>query len=144
MRAQTFRDFEWLVVDNASTDDTAEIVAGWLAAGEVPMRYLRNEVNIGRQGSWSRAIREARGELFTEVRSADGLVPQALERLHFHWMSIPDDERAGFSAVSALAMDEHGDIIGTRFPEDVFDSDSLEIRYRYKVGATSGASSARP
>ena len=30
-------------------------------------------------------------------------------------------------------MDEHGDVIGTRFPEDVFDSDSIEIRYRYKV-----------
>ena len=133
MRAQTLRDFEWLVVDNASTDDTAEIVAGWIAAGDVPIRYLRNEVNIGRQGSWTRAIREARGELFTELRSADGLVPQALERLKFHWESIRPAERAGFSAVSALAMDEHGDVIGTRFPEDVFDSDSIEIRYRYKV-----------
>ena len=80
-----------------------------------------------------KAIREARGSLFTEIRSADGLVPQALERLKFHWDSIPDDERAGFSAVSALAMDEHGEIIGTRFPADVFDSDSIEIRYRYKV-----------
>ena len=68
-----------------------------------------------------------------EVRSADGLVPQALERLSFHWDSIPDAERPGFSAVSALAMDEHGEIIGTRFPADVFDSDSIEIRYRYKV-----------
>jgi glycosyltransferase involved in cell wall biosynthesis len=133
MRAQTLRDFEWLVVDNASTDDTEAIVAGWIAAGEVPIRYVRNEVNIGRQGSWTRAINEARGELFTELRSADGLVPEALERLKFHWEAIPPDERAGFSAVSALAMDEHGDVIGTRFPEDVFDSDSLEIRYRYKV-----------
>ena len=133
LRDQTYRDFEWLIVDNASTDDTAAIVDGWIAAGDVPIRYLRNEVNIGRQGSWRRAIREARGELFTEVRSADGLVPQALERLSFHWDSIPDAERPGFSAVSALAMDEHGEIIGTRFPADVFDSDSIEIRYRYKV-----------
>jgi glycosyltransferase involved in cell wall biosynthesis len=133
LRDQTYRDFEWLIVDNASTDDTATTVEGWVAAGDVPIRYLRNEVNIGRQGSWRRAIREARGELFTEVRSADGLVPQALERLSFHWDSIPDAERPGFSAVSALAMDEHGEIIGTRFPADVFDSDSIEIRYRYKV-----------
>ena len=133
MRAQTFRDFEWLIVDNASTDDTPAIVAGWIAAGDVPIRYLRNEVNIGRQGSWTKAIREARGSLFTEIRSADGLVPQALERLKFHWDSIPDGEREGFSAVSALAMDEHGELIGTRFPADVFDSDSIEIRYRYKV-----------
>src|SRR5262245_60679293 len=133
LRAQTFRDFEWLIIDNASTDDTAEIVAGWIGEGDVPIRYLRNELNIGRQGSWRRAIAEARGELFTEIRSADGLVPEALERLKFHWDAIPDAETPGFSAVSALAMDEHGAIIGTPFPEDVIDSDSIEIRYRYKV-----------
>lgn len=133
LAAQTFRDFEWLVVDNASVDDTAERVERWGAEAAFPIRYLRNETNIGRQGSWARAIREARGELFTELRSADGLVPTALERLYHHWRSIPAERRDAFSAVSALAMDEHGDLIGTAFPRDVLDSDSIELRARYRV-----------
>ena len=133
LRAQTYRDFEWLVIDNASTDDTPALVEGWRAEASFPIRYVRNETNIGRQGSWARAIREARGELFTELRSADGLVADALERLRHHWDAIPPDERGGFSAVSALAMDEHGRIIGTPFPADVLDSNSIELRHRYKV-----------
>jgi glycosyltransferase involved in cell wall biosynthesis len=133
LRDQSFRDFEWLIVDNASTDGTEALVADWIEDGSLAIRYLRNEENIGRQGSWQRAIEEARGELFVEMRSADGCTPDALAVLHAQWMSIPDEERHRFSAVSGLAVDERGQLIGTPFPFDVTDSDSLEIRYRYRV-----------
>lgn len=133
LRAQTFRDFEWLLVDNASTDGTDELVRSWIAAGEVPIRYLRNEVNIGRQASWKRAVGEAQGELFLEVRSADSFVPQALERFKHHWDSIPAAQRHRYSAVTALAEDEHGKLHGSRFPRDILDSDSLAIRYKWRV-----------
>lgn len=133
LRAQTFRDFEWLVVDNASTDGTENLMQGWVDAGEIPIQYLRNEANIGHHGSWRRALGAARGELFVEMRSADGCASNALERLHYHWMTIPEAERGGYSAVSALAVDERGGLIGTRFPYDIVDSDSMEIRYRHKV-----------
>ena len=133
LRDQSFRDFEWLIVDNASTDGTEALVAESIEDGGLAIRYLRNEENIGRQGSWQRAIEEARGELFVEMRSADGCTPDALAVLHAQWMSIPDEERHRFSAVSGLAVDERGRLIGTPFPFDVTDSDSLEIRYRYRV-----------
>ncbi len=131
--AQTFRDFEWLVIDNASTDGTDALVDAWVRDAEIRVRYLKNEANIGRQGSWRRAIQEARGRLFTEMRSADSLVPHALERLKYHWDSIPDVERAHFSAVSALAVDEYGRLDGTPYPRDVLDADSISIRFRHKV-----------
>ena len=73
LAVQTFRDFEWLIVDNASDDGTESLVTSWIDDGSLPMRYLRNTENIGRQGSWRRAIQEARGELFLEVRSADAI-----------------------------------------------------------------------
>jgi hypothetical protein len=60
-------------------------------------------------------------------------VPSALERLKYHWENIPDDQRHGFSAVTVLCMDESGAIHGNRFPSDLTDSDSIEIRYRYRV-----------
>ena len=131
--AQTFHDFEWLVIDNASSDGTDALVKGWVRDAEITVRYLKNEVNIGRQGSWRRAIDEARGKLFTEMRSADSLVFNALERLKYHWDSIPDDQRHQFSAVSALAVDEHGRLDGTPYPLDVIDADSISIRFRHKV-----------
>ena len=130
---QSFQSFEWLVIDNASSDDTTEVVAGLGRSAPFPIRYLHNAENIGFHGSWKRALDESQGEFFLYVRSADEILPIALERLKWHWDSIPDEQRGRYSAVSGLATDEHGKLHGTRFPKDVFDSDSLEIRYRYKV-----------
>jgi glycosyltransferase involved in cell wall biosynthesis len=132
LAAQTFRDFEWLVIDNDSDDDTPERMAAWQAVADFPIRYLR-QPNRGLQVSWRRGLDEARGELFLFTRSADALKPNALERLLHHWLSIPEAERPGFSAVSALAEDEHGRLIGTEFPTSPLDSDSAELRYRYRV-----------
>jgi glycosyltransferase involved in cell wall biosynthesis len=132
LKRQTYRDFEWLIIDNESSDATPEIVAGWQAEADFPIRYIRHR-NRGVHVSRVRATAEARGELFLELRSADSCFPQALERFKRHWDAIPDAERDGFVGVTALAMDERGTLIGTRYPRDIVDSDPLETFYRYGV-----------
>ncbi len=62
LKAQTFRDFEWLIVDNDSTDGTAALVARWQAEAHFPIRYIRH-ANRGHHGSSNRAVKEARGDL---------------------------------------------------------------------------------
>jgi len=132
LREQTFRDFEWLIVDDGSTDDTESLVAGWIDRGEFPIRYVR-QPNRGKHLAINRGVAEARGELFLTLDADDLCVPQALERFKFHWDSVPPAERERFSAVTSLCQDEQGRVIGDRFPFDPTDSDSLEIYYRYGV-----------
>lgn len=132
LRAQTFTDFEWLVIDNGSTDDTADLIEGWRAEAAFPIRYIVQE-NRGVHVSWNRASAEARGELLLFIRSADVVVATALERFNALWRSIPDDQRAGYSGVTVNCVDKEGRLIGTEFPEPVLDSNSSEIRFRYKV-----------
>ena len=132
LQAQTFRDFEWLVVDNGSTDGTAELIERFKAEADFPIRYFWQE-DQGKQGSMNRAVQLADGKLFLTLDSDDGCVPDALERFKYHWDSIPGSIRDGFTGVTALCFDEHGELVGTRFPDDPTDSDSREIRYRYKV-----------
>ena len=129
---QTYRNFEWLVVDDGSSDDTHGMIASWRTHASFPIRYIYQE-NQGKHIAFNRGVHEAKGKLFLSLDSDDACVPNALERLKHHWDSIPDNQRHRFSAVTVLCEDETGAIHGSRFPSDVTDSDSIEIRYRFRV-----------
>lgn len=62
VKAQTFRDLELIVVDDASTDRTAEVVQTALAQMNLPSQYLRNEKNLERCQSRNRGAAAAQGD----------------------------------------------------------------------------------
>lgn len=130
LRAQTLRDFEWLVVDDGSTDNTPELIADWAKTADFPIRYLKQE-HFGQHIAHNLAAREARGKFFLRLDSDDACVPHALERMSYHWNSIPPSARPSFVAVHGLCCDQHGKVIGDVFPSNPFDRTLREKRYVY-------------
>jgi glycosyltransferase involved in cell wall biosynthesis len=71
---QTLPADEVLLVDDASTDETPEIAAGYAARNPGLVRSLRNPENLGIVGTFNRAVRESRGELIVFL-GADNRMP---------------------------------------------------------------------
>jgi hypothetical protein len=132
LSAQTYRDFEWLIIDDGSADQTRATVERWQQENLFPIRYIYQE-NQGKHIALNRGAAIAEGELFLTFDSDDSCVPEALERFKYHWDSIPVAQKSTFSAVTCLCKDEDGNIVGNKFPFDPTDSNSLEMRYRFKM-----------
>lgn len=77
--AQTYTDYELVVVDNCSTDDTRSIVSSY-SAKDVRIRYFCNESNLGMVGNWNRCLNYARGEYIKILCADDLLAPYCIER----------------------------------------------------------------
>lgn len=132
LAAQTYRDFEWLIVDDGSTDGTEGLVREWMAVGDQPIRYVK-KVNGGKHTAWNRGLDEARGQLFLSLDSDDACTPDALQVFHDVWQSIPLAARGAFVGGCSLVMNVDGEVIGDRFPEDVFDASADALRFHYGI-----------
>lgn len=76
--AQTYKNWELIIVDDCSTDNTDEIVGEFLSDERI--RYLKNEKNSGAAVSRNYALREARGKWIAFLDSDDLWLPEKLEK----------------------------------------------------------------
>jgi glycosyltransferase involved in cell wall biosynthesis len=120
--AQTFRDFEWVIVDDGSMDGTRELVTSWKPF--FPIRYTWKP-NGGMHTALNVGTRDAQGEFITQVDSDDYCVPHALERFDNRWRQIPDPDR--FACLIGLCYQQDGvTILGSSLPRDFIDTFRLK------------------
>lgn len=77
--AQTFEDFELIICDNASTDQTEQICRAYVRRDQ-RIRYTQNPVNLGASKNYSRALELSSGEYFRWANCDDLFAPESLAR----------------------------------------------------------------
>lgn len=117
--AQTFKDMEYIVVDNGSSESLDETVMPFMDSASIPVMFIKRSEGIGPHTGKNSAIANARGRYLTMLDSDDELLPVAIETLVKAWATIPEDVRDQYREVVAQCIDEYGNRIGVKFPENI-------------------------
>ena len=123
---QSFRNFEWLIIDDGSTDETETLISGWVNDNKLPIRYYK-QPNGGKHRAINWALDLAEGELFFTVDSDDYLTDDALEKVAKWEAELPKD--GIFCGIAGNDGFANGETPNHLFEEDFFEGTMLD---RYK------------
>ena len=93
---QTVKNFEWLVIDDGSTDGTKDLIEKYIREQKIPVRYYFQK-NQGKHIAYNTALKTANEQFIMTVDSDDFLVEKALETCTEMAKEIEDRDFAGFS-----------------------------------------------
>jgi glycosyltransferase involved in cell wall biosynthesis len=113
---QTSMNFCWLVVDDGSTDNTAELIESWQQEASIDIRYFYKE-NGGMHTGHNLAYSKVETELNVCIDSDDYMPDRAVEMILEKWQNVEDKTK--IAGIIGLDADENGKLIGTGIPADL-------------------------
>lgn len=117
--------FEWVIVDDGSTDDTENVVTSWLEMSPFPIRYIKQS-NSGKHVAHNRGAATASGEYFICVDSDDWLEPNAVDTILRDTTALDTEEGLLYPKLFAQQT-----ALDTWFPDGVDKIELADMRMKY-------------
>ena len=135
---QTYRNFEWIIIDDGSTDGTEEEVRQLQSKTDIKIVY-KWQPNKGKHMAINAVVQIAKGELIIICDSDDELVPNALERLKFYWDAFAVEDKNTVAGIFFLCKDQNGNMVGDKFPKDYQVMDLVGMSIAERIEGEKGA-----
>ena len=135
LQKQTYKDFEWLIVDDGSDDGTKEKAEEFLSEKKLDIKYYFKE-NGGKQRAYNFATDKANGELFICLDSDDEYVENGLETILKYWKKY--EKNSNIAGMGYLSTYPNREVIGSSFPEKEMVSTQFDIYNKYGVKGDKG------
>lgn len=107
---QTFRDFEWIVVNDNSSDNTLELLEDYIKTVEFPVKLINNKTNMMLAVNYNLAVEQTEGEYFVTLDHDDEYSPRYLEIMDGLIKQYDNPQVAG---VVARAQTQYGKVTPT-------------------------------
>lgn len=132
LKRQTCTEFEWVVVDDGSVDDTEKLFKKWMKENnKFKINYLKVE-NGGKQKAVNRGLEVANGKMFFIVDSDDHLTDDAIEKIIKYENTISN--YGNYAGVAGLMSHTNNQVIGKNNKKNIIDCTSLEREIYNIVG----------
>ena len=131
--SQTYKNFEWIVSNDGSTDDTESVVRLLAAKSDFPVILISANVHVGKARMDNEAVGLASGEFILWNDSDDYLLPHGIENLVECWNSIPASDRGNFVGVTAFCATQDGSILTPLLEQVPRDTTWNDLSQKHKV-----------
>ena len=128
--AQTNKNFEWIIIDDGSTDNTRELIDNWIKEGKINIKYFCQS-NGGKHRAINKGVKEAEGDLFFIVDSDDCLTPDAVDWIIANSKEILQNNN--FGGLSGIKIYPDGTKVGGGSDFGLIDSNMIDIRLKYNI-----------
>jgi len=132
--AQSYRDFEWIVANDGSDDNTIDVVRELASKSGFPVTLINASCRIGKSRMDNEAVAASNGDFIIWCDSDDVFMPSALKLLVKTWEEIPLEERHEYCGVTALCDTKKG-VLGNKFYDSERPFDMVWNELFYKLGS---------
>ena len=128
---QKNKDFEWIIVNDGSKDNTDKIVKEYQKKKELNIKYYKKE-NGGKPSAYNLGVEKSAGELLLCLDDDDLLSKDAIEVILQDYNEIKDNENIAGLVYNIAYIHNKKEIIGTSLPNNIIDT-YFNIYHKYKV-----------
>ena len=132
VKNQTFKDIEYIIVDDGSTEVVDDLVNTFMESVDFPVMFVK-KTNGGVHTARNIGHQYARGKLTICIDSDDELLPNACETFYKVWFSIPENKRMNYWQIKAQCVDQNGKLVSALFPDNINEISNEKARKNFSM-----------